>query len=181
MKRAYGFTIVELLIVIVVIAILAAISVAAYGNISNRANDSAVQNDLANFAKQLKLIQVDEGAYPIGGGRRQTEGGSNVGAGTSFDGVRFRPSKGSYADTIGATNFVYCTGVGLVSGQPEFRVAGISKSGRAFTYSTIDGHQDLGIAATNTVSYEGGGCGGIGYPRSWSFGMYHGNWQSWTS
>ena len=41
-REAHGFTIVELLIVIVVIAILAAISVAAYVNIQERARFSAM-------------------------------------------------------------------------------------------------------------------------------------------
>ena len=38
-----GFTIVELLIVVVVIAILAAITIVSYNGISNRAKSSAVQ------------------------------------------------------------------------------------------------------------------------------------------
>ena len=48
-----GFTIVELLIVIVVIAILAAITIVAYTGIQSRAYDTAVQNDLANAAKKI--------------------------------------------------------------------------------------------------------------------------------
>lgn len=62
-KRVYGFTIVELLIVIVVIAILAAISIAAYTNIQSRARAAAVQSDLTNAMKQLKLYRVTQN-YP---------------------------------------------------------------------------------------------------------------------
>ena len=51
-KRAYGFTIVELLIVIVVVAILASLSYVGYVNIAYRANDSAISSDLSNFAKK---------------------------------------------------------------------------------------------------------------------------------
>ena len=50
-----GFTIVELLIVVVVIAILAAITVVAYSGIQNRTNDTAVQSDLANIAQKYDL------------------------------------------------------------------------------------------------------------------------------
>lgn len=63
-KTTSGFTIVELLIVIVVIAILAAISIVAYTGIQNRAADSAIQSDLASIAKKLELAKVDLGHYP---------------------------------------------------------------------------------------------------------------------
>ena len=45
-NRYTGFTIVELLIVIVVIAILAAITIVAYTGIQDRAKESNVQSDL---------------------------------------------------------------------------------------------------------------------------------------
>lgn len=44
-----GFTIVELLIVIVVIAILAAISIIAYNGIQSRARDAQRSNDIATI------------------------------------------------------------------------------------------------------------------------------------
>lgn len=65
MKRSItGFTIVELLIVIVVIAILAAISVIAYNGIQRRAAVSILQSDLTNAAKQIELANADTGSYP---------------------------------------------------------------------------------------------------------------------
>lgn len=45
-QRAYGFTIVELLIVIVVIAILAVIAVVAYSGIQNQAVESSIRSSL---------------------------------------------------------------------------------------------------------------------------------------
>lgn len=69
MKRAYlkkdeGFTIVELLIVIVVIAILAAISIVAYNNVSKKANASAAQSDLSNFERKLMAYHAVQGTFP---------------------------------------------------------------------------------------------------------------------
>lgn len=64
MKRTTnGFTIVELLIVIVVIAILAAISVVAYTGVQARARDSIRKSDLAEIKKALTLYYTDEGDW----------------------------------------------------------------------------------------------------------------------
>jgi len=59
-----GFTIVELLIVIVVIGILAAITIVAYSGIQQRAVAASLTSDLDNASKQLKLFQVDNSAFP---------------------------------------------------------------------------------------------------------------------
>jgi general secretion pathway protein G len=59
-----GFTIVELLVVIVVIGILAAVTIVAYTGINQRAVASSLSADLGNMSKQLKLDQITNGAYP---------------------------------------------------------------------------------------------------------------------
>ncbi len=64
MQSARGFTIVELLIVVVVIAILAAITIVAFNGIQARAIATSLQSDLSNASKTLKLYQIDNNAYP---------------------------------------------------------------------------------------------------------------------
>jgi type II secretion system protein G len=59
-----GFTIVELLIVIVVIAILAAITIVAYNGIQGRALDSTRLSDLATIRKALEAYKTVNGSYP---------------------------------------------------------------------------------------------------------------------
>lgn len=59
-KIIRGFTIVELLIVIVVIAILAAISVVAYNGIQHRAKVSAVASMLKNTEKAFKYSVMNK-------------------------------------------------------------------------------------------------------------------------
>lgn len=59
-----GFTIVELLIVIVVIAILATISIVAYTGIQDRARTSSAQTAASNSIKKIELYYVDYGSYP---------------------------------------------------------------------------------------------------------------------
>lgn len=58
-KKSTGFTIVELLIVVVVIAILAAITIVAYNGIQNRAKASAAQSVTTQAYKKIALWQVD--------------------------------------------------------------------------------------------------------------------------
>ena len=60
-----GFTIVELLVVIVVIGILSAITIISYTGITQRAMASSLQSDLANASQQLKLFQVDNSTFPL--------------------------------------------------------------------------------------------------------------------
>lgn len=58
-----GFTIVELLIVIVVIAILAAITIVAYNGVQARARDAVRKNDLAELVKATQLYAADKGDF----------------------------------------------------------------------------------------------------------------------
>ena len=67
-KRAYGFTIVELLIVIVVIAILAVITVVAYNGIQQRAKNTTILSAVEQTAKAIQMYIGSTGSYPYTGG-----------------------------------------------------------------------------------------------------------------
>lgn len=62
--RKKGFTIVELLVVVVVIGILASITIISYSGIQRRATVAAVQAQLSADANMLRLYNVDHGSYP---------------------------------------------------------------------------------------------------------------------
>lgn len=65
MKRSVtGFTIVELLIVIVVIAILAAISIVAYTGIQNRAENTKTISAVSQWAKAMRMYETEQGSWP---------------------------------------------------------------------------------------------------------------------
>ncbi len=59
-----GFTIVELLVVIVVIGIIAAITLVSYTGISQKATIATLQSDLSNGANKLKMYYIENGSYP---------------------------------------------------------------------------------------------------------------------
>lgn len=59
-----GFTIVELLIVIVVIAILATLTIVAYNGIQTRSKNVKTTVAVAAWVKAFKLYQADNNSYP---------------------------------------------------------------------------------------------------------------------
>lgn len=64
-RREQGFTIVELLIVIVVIAILAALVITSYLGIQARARDSERQSDVRALATAVQAyVTLKDGTYP---------------------------------------------------------------------------------------------------------------------
>ena len=64
-SKLQAFTIVELLIVIVVIAILATISIAAYTNIQQRAKNTAIINAASQSLKMIEAYIAANGTYPL--------------------------------------------------------------------------------------------------------------------
>ena len=64
LKKSSAFTIVELLIVVVVIAILAAITIVSYNGITKSAKEIALKSDLRNAATQLELTRATTSSYP---------------------------------------------------------------------------------------------------------------------
>lgn len=83
MKKQTGFTIVELLIVIVVIGILAAITIVAYNGVRDRANDTRRQSDIKNVQTIVEKYAADNGTYPSTGGLSTILSDDNCFAGTS--------------------------------------------------------------------------------------------------
>ena len=100
---------------IVVIAILAAITIVSYNGIQNRAYDSAVQADLDATIKKLALFTIDNNHYP-----------TNI-ADLATLGIRISRSSYATAPTT-PTNFTMC----YSDDGSSIAIAALSKSGHAY-------------------------------------------------
>lgn len=78
-----GFTIVELLIVIVVIAILAAITIVTYSNIQTRARNTQTVSAANQYIKAISMYAAEKGSYP-------NAAGACLGTGYEYEGVAGR-------------------------------------------------------------------------------------------
>jgi general secretion pathway protein G len=172
-KTISGFTIVELLIVIVVIGILAAISIVAYNGVQNRAADTSVQSDLRNIAKQLEVGKVDSPteSYPT----------NNT---TLAAVVNVKANKNSYAitPTVGY-NLLMC--FPTLSNPTDYMLLAQSKSGKKFyirgsgAITEYTGATSWGGSAASLCDslVAGWTASGAGYAAS---DTTSGPWRSWA-
>lgn len=59
-----GFTIIELLVVIVVIGILASITIVSYNGVTDRAKTVAAQSAASTVAQKSELYRIENNSYP---------------------------------------------------------------------------------------------------------------------
>lgn len=65
-QRKQGFTLVELLLVLVILGTLAALVVPKFAGRSEQAKTTAAQTQISNFSVALDAFEVDNGYYPKG-------------------------------------------------------------------------------------------------------------------
>lgn len=77
-NKQQGFTIVELLIVIVVIGILAALVITTFTGIQQKARDTERQTDIKALQGQIEAYYAQKGNYPIRGAVATGDGVNNA-------------------------------------------------------------------------------------------------------
>ncbi len=121
-KTSNGFTIVELLIVVVVIAILAAITIVAYNGITQRTKNAVVQSAVAQAIKKIETYKVlNGGALPetLAAAGLNTTNGAQFQYTASDAGFCVTASQGGVAAYI-ANNYSFTSdGSGTALTQPN--------------------------------------------------------------
>jgi len=130
-----GFTIVELLIVVVVIAILAAISVVAYTGIQERSSNTARIASIRQYITLLSLYATQNGTYPS-----FTEGAC-LGAGYTNSECSNSTLSGSWPATA-TEQIAFNTQLSSVGNLPDYKklndtATGSGNEAGAFMYQRI--------------------------------------------
>lgn len=113
-NRERGFTIVELLVVILIMGVLAAITIPAFAVQRRNSVDSGVKADISNVAKQIETWMIRYPASPI-------PNFTVTSTGSTATAVSLRDAKAQNGTTIT---------VAAVAGKPgNFRIVGKNSAG----------------------------------------------------
>ena len=141
LRRYRAFTLVELLIVIVVLAVLAAIVIPKFADSGSRSKDSSLKSDLQVVRSAVDLFKTDTGAYPAALTDLTAATASPPAAGKDATGatkaINASDYKGPYlpnvpADPTNSTTLAYSVAAGTV-GKVTSANTGTDSSGIAYS------------------------------------------------
>jgi prepilin-type N-terminal cleavage/methylation domain-containing protein len=124
-KKDRGFTIVELLIVIVVIGILAAITIVAYNGVQNRARTTQNDTNAREIANKAEAYAADNnGTYPTVANLTGAAAGTSYQLSTTAAGVIQSAAPTSTTQT--KVQYLLCTGNGFKVQAWDYTTAALS-------------------------------------------------------
>lgn len=103
-RKKSGFTLIELMIVVVIIAILALIIIPKLAIYSRRAKESAMASNLNSLREALEKFKSDTGEYPASLSGLYAAAGTNPPGAISTGGVMPGTYKGPYLTAQGGLN-----------------------------------------------------------------------------
>jgi|GEM_PF-539161 len=171
-SRLSGFTIVELLIVIVVIGILAAITIVAFNGVQNKAKVASLQSDTQNAVKSLELFKAESGTsqYPL----TSTQANLKASANNSISYTGYTASDGYCVQTAntsgGSTLSYYATNVTQLKQGTCTPITNIVTNPSLETATTGWSPQWFGSGGdgTTTRTTSAAKCGAYGYRKQWT-------------
>lgn len=118
-----GFTVIELIVVIVIIGILALLTIVAYNGIQNNGYDSSVKSDLSALSKKLDIFYGDNSKFPANA--------------ADLESLKLKVNQSAY-NTSRVLNFSYCAN----TDRSAYALGAISKSGKQFSITSASGIQE---------------------------------------
>jgi prepilin-type N-terminal cleavage/methylation domain-containing protein len=166
-RRQQGFTIVELIIVVAVIAVLTLLVFVGYGAVVNTANDAAVKSDLQKIDDAMKQYSLKtEGIFPTTVAQLEE---SNL---KLSDGVYYTGDR---------SNIYFCAN----GARTEYAVIAKSKSGKRFVQRSEQGVSEY----TGSIVWDAGNINGWDtcadiepdYTYLGIAAMNEGEWSTWAN
>ena len=100
LSRDEGFTLIELMVVVMIIAVLIAIAIPSFLGFRKSAQDRAAQSEVRNVLLAEKAFWLEEGDY--------TETAADITALEPNAGIAAAPADGVYIDLNGASSDIVC-------------------------------------------------------------------------
>ena len=160
-----GFTIVELLIVIVVIGILAAIVIVAFNGVQDRAKQTTGQSDIKSIAKRIEQLRVEStgDVYPA----------------TLTASMDLKVTKGVY--NVTRNNWYYC----VSPDQKQYALGAAIKGNEGVQFSSQGGLITSSNVSDRTtcelLDLEPKKINGSHMGYSWNGTTSTGAWSSWLN
>lgn len=142
-----GFTLVELMVVIVIMGVLVSIGTFAFQSSQKKSRDSRRKSDLDQITKALEMYNTDVGNYPAGGAAATADAGKIIGCG---DTVKVACNWGEgFVNTTKATYMVK-----LPKDPAENRTYYYERVGNGYRlYARLENIEDTAIPTAGSKEY----------------------------